>query len=197
MANIAMKEINNLKDQTEKAYFIEEIYKLTGLRFDTNIKEEIIQSIPLEENKKSVKDGLMEVEESILAMMLNSEDAIITYENELGFLLNTDNKMLSIMIVDYYRKNNKIDSLEFIESISDEKLKQKAVKIIDTKGQLVFDEEKMKGYIDKVIKERYLRQINHYQELIDLENDQNVVNTLFEKMEECIREARKYENGKN
>lgn len=197
MANIALEEIKKLKDESDKVYFLDELNKLTGLKLTLG-KEEVKQE-RYEKHKATVKTktGIDEVEESIIAMMLNSAEAINVFENELGFLLDTDNKMLAIMIVDYYRTNSKIDALDLIDSISNEIIKNKAVEILDTKGDITYDEEKLKGYISKVIKERYDRQISKYQELISLSSDQNEIDSLFEKMSDCIREARRFENGKN
>ena len=197
-AEEALKDINRLKDANDKNHYLNELKNLTGLSFSDSTKpKDETKELTKYEPTITIKDGLYEVEESILAMMLNSEEAINVFENELGFLLEKRHKMLAIMIVDYYRRNDEINSLSFIEAIDDAELKNVAVQIVDSKGDLQYDEDRMKGYIFKVIKERYTRQIKHYKELIDLENSQEEADKLFQKMEECIREVKRFENGQN
>ena len=196
MAKIALEEINKLNDPYDKEYFTNQLSDLTGINFQNKQTESKPKNKEKYVSDAVFKKGIDDIEQSILGMMMNSEEAINIFESKLGYLLNTDYKMIAILIVDYYRKNKSINSLDFMDSIGEENLKNLVVEIIESKGDKQFDEKKLDEYINKVILEKYDRQIEKYKDLIELADDQEEVNNLFDKMEECIKEAKKYQDGK-
>ena len=81
-AEEALKDINRLKDANDKNHYLNELKNLTGLSFSDSTKpKDETKELTKYEPTITIKDGLYEVEESILAMMLNSEEAI--NDNEL------------------------------------------------------------------------------------------------------------------
>lgn len=153
-ALVIKNEIDALKDDFDRQSFYHRLSTLTGFTMaqlgetvQFPIKKEIhttkIRLNPLENGKTNA-------EKFILSQMLTSRQASEIFKNELGFLSNENCQHCAMLILDHYRKEEKMNLAELLDHCSNDLQKQLLLDLDSNEVYLKqFDEELLRGSIKR------------------------------------------------
>ncbi|MFI3284737.1 MAG: DNA primase, partial [Erysipelotrichaceae bacterium] len=116
-------EISKLQDDFDRQNFAHKLTLLTGFKAQlaSPIKQGNVRG--QRQNFKKVV-GNDEAERLLLKLMLNHPIAIQRFKEEIGFLFDDVHQKLAMMIIDYYRKHQMIDSASLLDESQDDGIKQ-------------------------------------------------------------------------
>lgn len=167
-ASLVLKELEGMGDAFDQAALKQRLSEETGFAAEQlallSEKKAPVISTParpvLEQNTPSSIRSWAEYE--ILGMMLRSLRAAVDYKDHLGFLNDPMHDQCALLILDYYRKNDKIEVADLINVIDDPKLVQL---ITDLSENEVY----YKDYREKALQDAMTRvKINRLDQTIDL-----------------------------
>jgi DNA primase len=167
-ASLVLKELDGMGDAFDQAALVHRLSEQTGfaseqlaLLRDKKVPIVTTTARPiLEANTPSSLRSWAEFE--ILGMMLRSLRAAVEYKDQLGFLNEPMHDQCALLILDYYRKNDKIEVADLINSIEDTTLVQL---ITDLSENEVYYKE----YREKALQDAMIRvKINRLDQTIDL-----------------------------
>lgn len=167
-ASLVLKELDGMGDAFDQAALVHRLSEQTGFASEQlallrDKKVPIITTTArpiLEANTPSSLRSWAEFE--ILGMMLRSLRAAVEYKDQLGFLNEPMHDQCALLILDYYRKNDKIEVADLINSIEDTTLVQL---ITDLSENEVYYKE----YREKALQDAMIRvKINRLDQTIDL-----------------------------
>lgn len=198
MAKNVMQEIRQLKDQTDREYFTNQLSELTGFHFE----KEVVPVDPVIETNSSklsnVPNGLEKAETQILALMMNSPEASRMFEEQLGFLISKDAQTVAMMIVDAMHAKGQVNPASLIDQTDDENVRNLITKIASLPEYLCdFDSEKMSGAI-RAVKIRLLDdEAAQYRQQLTTELNAASMELLLKKFNECLNKRRMLINGES
>ena len=134
-----IKEISKLKDRFDQETFLKKLSTLT--EFDQSLLSEMVigetKVIPLLKDRpqypihKKMINGRLRAEYEILSQLLNNTEACNFFIEQIGFLPTDKNNQLAMLILEYVRRNEKIEIADFISYIDDDELKDLTLNLID------------------------------------------------------------------
>ena len=169
MTNKVSILIDKLKDQYDKDNYTNELFELTKIR-----KVETNANVKKEYNDTRAKDyhysldGVTKAEYSILTMMGLSKYAVELYQKELGYLLDTTNKKLAMIIIDEYRKNENCNFSKLLDEVEEQDVKDLIVNLATVEGMPdEYDKALMETAIGKIKSEIKKKKLDELKEMIN------------------------------
>lgn len=154
--NDAINSLNEIYDDILKELKIKELSKEFGLDesiiknkilFNNNKKE--IKKEEKEEKKRYNKYDISEIR--ILYLMLNYEDAIIYFENHLGYLINDNMSKLAYKIIEFRNDYGYYNYSDFLDYVSgDEKINETLKEINKYPNNEQYTENELEDYITTI-----------------------------------------------
>jgi DNA primase len=171
-ARVLLGEIDTLSDTFDQSTLTQRLSDVTGFAMEQlallrEKKAPVITVVPRitsdRPNPKSIKTW---AEYEILGMMLRSLRAAVEYKDQLGFLNDPLRDQCALLILDYYRKNDKIEVADLINRVED----PKQVQLITDLSE---NEVYYKEYREKALQDAMIRvKINRLDHTIDQIKDQ-------------------------
>ncbi len=171
-ARVVLGEIESLGDAFDQATLMQRLSESTGFTTEqlSLLREkkpvvitETSRPLPNISTPKTIKTW---AEYEILGMMLRSLRAAVEYKDHLGFLNDPLHDQCALLILDYYRKNDKIEVADLINRIED----PKQVQLITDLSE---NEVYYKEYREKALQDAMIRvKINRLDTTIDQIKDQ-------------------------
>lgn len=171
-ARVLIGEIETLGDAFDRSTLMQRLSEATGFTSDQlallREKKPVVitetpRPLPNAATPKTIKTW---AEYEILGMMLNSLRAAVEYKDHLGFLNDPLHDQCALLILDYYRKNDKIEVADLINRIED----PKQVQLITDLSE---NEVYYKEYREKALQDAMIRvKINRLDTTIDQIKDQ-------------------------
>ena len=166
-ATLVLRELDGMGDAFDQATLLQRLSDHTGFAFEqlALLREKKTPQIvssprPIVEANPSTSLRLW-AEYEILGMMLRSLRAAVEYKDHLGFLNDAMHDQCALLILDYYRKNDKIEVADLINTIEDPKMVQL---ITDLSENEVYYKE----YREKALQDALIRvKINRLDQTID------------------------------
>ncbi len=134
-----IKEISKLKDRFDQETFLKKLATLT--EFDQSLLSDmvkgetktvaIVKERPQYPVHKKMINGRLRAEYEILSQLLNSMEACNFFIEQIGFLPTDINNQLAMLILEYVRRNEKIEVADFISYIDNDELKDLTLNLID------------------------------------------------------------------
>ncbi len=192
----ALKEINQLTDETDRRYFTDEISRISGMRVEFRKRDQSAAAQPLK--KLSVRNGADQAEEMILSMMMNSPEAAIKFEEELGYLNKPEHQTLAMMILDARHTNGICTPSGLIDMSSDESIRN-LITSIATGSDFAkpYDEKVMNGAIRKVKITVLNSEADAYKQQLNADLNSVSRQLILNKYANCLRELRRYIDEEN
>ena len=196
--NNAIETINKISDD-----ILRDI-KIKWLSETYNISEDLIRSKvtkieikkPPKENlppPKKIKYNKYEKSEiRILYLMLNYQEVINYYENNLGYLNDEKRRKLADAIINYKEKNKTFNYADFISYIATNPSLDDVLKEITSYSQLEeYTEEELEDYITRVKEYRVKKQINSLTDkmknTIDIEEKKKLASRIENIKKEVLK----------
>jgi DNA primase len=171
-ARVLLGEIESLGDAFDQSTLLQRLSDATGFTTEQlgllREKKPIVitespRPLPNVATPKTIKTW---AEYEILGMMLRSLRAAVEYKDHLGFLNDPLHDQCALLILDYYRKNDKIEVADLINRIED----PKQVELITDLSE---NEVYYKDYREKALQDAMIRvKINRLDITIDQIKDQ-------------------------
>ena len=171
-ARVLLGEIDTLADSFDQSALTQRLSEVTGFAVDqlallrekkAPVMTPVARPISDRPSPKSIKTW---AEYEILGMMLRSLRAAVEYKDQLGFLNDPLHDQCALLILDYYRKNDKIEVADLINRVDD----PKQVQLITDLSE---NEVYYKEYREKALQDAMIRvKINRLDQTIDQIKDQ-------------------------
>jgi DNA primase len=194
MAAKAMEEIKLLNDPMDRNYFVDELSKLTGFRLEYIDDVKPVEPAPVMNTGKlsNVPDGSTEAQEQILCMMMNSPAAVKRFEEKLGYLIDSDDKVLAMMIVDAIHSRGKTSPSELIDQTDSQSIKDLISNLASGPySNSEYDEHVMDGDIRKIMINVLQKEKDAYREQMKTNLNDESLEIITSKYSECIRKLRR------
>ena len=184
--------IEKLQDQYDRDNYYNELFDLTKIR-----RVESNGPVKKEYNDTRTKDyhysldGLTKAEYSILIMMAKSKDALNVYQRDLGYLLDSTNKKLAMIIIDEYRKNGECNFSKLLDEVEDENVKELIISLATLENMPDnYDKALMETDIAKIKSELKKRKLEDLKEKISKYStvDPNKAQELLVEYQSIVRE---------
>lgn len=167
-ASLVLRELDGMGDAFDQAALIQRLSEQTGFASEQlgllKEKKTPLITTPIRPSLGADTPTSIRLwaEYEILGMMLRSLRAAVEYKDQLGFLNDPMHDQCALLILDYYRKNDKIEVADLINTIEDTKLVQL---ITDLSESEVYYKE----YREKALQDAMIRvKINRLDQTIDL-----------------------------
>lgn len=193
--------IDKLQDQYDKDNYSNELFELTKIR-----KVETATNNKKEYNDTRTKDyhysldGLTKAEYSILIMMGLSKDAIELYQRDLGYLLDSTNKKLAMIIIDEYRKTKECNFSKLLDEVEEQDVKDLIVTLATVEGMPEeYDKTLMDTAIAKIKSEIKKKKLEELKEMISKYStvDPAKASEYLNEYQSLIKEIGGKSNAKN
>jgi len=161
--------IDKLKDQYDKDNYENALFELTKIKIiQTSTNTTAYQDRKPTTTVQYSMDGLTKAEYSILLMISISKDALDRYQKELGYLIDSNNQKLAIIIIDEYRKKNECRLSKLLDEVDDEKIKQLIITLATNESlPQEYDIELFESAIEKVKREIKKQKLEDLKEKIN------------------------------
>lgn len=190
-----LEEINKSDDRFDKENFLFKLRQVTGFKLnDVNIatqkKKETTKQVA---TYKKAYEGRLMAERLIVASMLSSVEAINTFKEKLGFLIDTECDMLARLITSEHSKGNSLEIADILDKVSDESQKKILLDISSEeiyKGE--YTEENFISFINRVKKWIIEDNNESLRKQIQIESNPKIKEELMIKYRENLIELRRY-----
>ncbi len=196
--NEAIKSINELDDDILKELKIKELSNEFGID-ESVIKRKVTKkTIPkkeeVKEEVKSKRYNKYDISEiRIIYLMLNYEDAIICFENSLGYLINEDKTSFAYKILEFRNNYGYFDYGDFIDYISeDEEAKKVLEEVNKFPNTEEYSEKELFEYIDTIKEYTVKMRVNKLKKQLKETLDINKKIELAKKIENINKEVLKW-----
>ena len=152
-----------------------------------------------EENAETASEAVSDqAEEMILSMMMNSPEAAIKFEEELGYLNKPEHQTLAMMILDARHTNGICTPSGLIDISSDESIRN-LITSIATGSDFAkpYDEKVMNGAIRKVKITVLNSEADAYKQQLNADLNSVSRQLILNKYANCLRELRRYIDEEN
>ncbi|MBR3227425.1 MAG: toprim domain-containing protein, partial [Erysipelotrichaceae bacterium] len=189
-------KVSALIDQLSDAYDIEnytnELYEITRIRkIGNEVKGKNEYNIVGKVANRISLDGLTKAEYTILTMMSFSKKAKDIYQKDLGYLLSEDSNRAANLIIDEYRKNGECQLARLYDEVEDQSIKDLIADLATVESlPEKFDEEVLRGSIERVKEEIKKRRLEDLKRLISKNQtiDPGKTNEYLEEYTELLKE---------
>ena len=197
--NVIQNELINIKDEFEIKEIQIAIKNLTGHDLKLNNLNHINSNI---NTNKVIRPkvipikGINKIEQSIIFLMINNENAIVRFKEKLGYLTDDNLNKLAMRIIEYYRINNKFDIKEFLNNLNDPNERNLLVSIY--KNELYnpnYKEELFDQLVNKLYEDKLLEQEQELISKVSKVNDKEKQSDILKQLSEIRKERRKIFNG--
>ena len=190
----ALAEISELKDEADRRYFTEEISRLSGIHVDFVPRKEAepVLNRPV---RNTVPKGSVQAEEQILAMMMNSREAVRMFTDELGFMNDRTHQHLAMLIVNAAGSGTRIDVPALIDETDEPEMKNLIARLADS--GITFDPEVMAGVIRRVKITGLMAEAEAYKADLNTELSAKNRELILNQYSDCLRELRRYIDEEN
>ena len=152
-----LKELSNFDNEIKKEITLKKLSFDSGLDIEF-LKEELskidIKNEPKKEVEKKVeprKTGLEKAEIYLLYYMLKNKDIIRMYEKKLGFMPDSEYRILAREITSYYKDNNSFELADFLTYLSSyPNILDTLSKVLSSNLKDEYKIEDIEGYIHKI-----------------------------------------------
>ena len=153
--NAAIESLNELNDEVLIELKLKEISEKYGVSIST-LKNKITKKdkkVIVNTKPKEVKryTGYQKMELRIIYLMLNYEDVIISYENNLGFLVTKEFTDFANEILEFEMKNGEFNLSNFITHVYQNNLGKILKEVMENGGPEEYTEEEL-DYLINIIK---------------------------------------------
>ena len=153
--NAAIESLNELNDEVLIELKLKEISEKYGVSIST-LKSKITKKdkkVIVNTKPKEVKryTGYQKMELRIIYLMLNYEDVIISYENNLGFLVTKEFTDFANEILEFKMKNGEFNLSNFITHVYQNNLGKILKEVMENGGPEEYTEEEL-DYLINIIK---------------------------------------------
>lgn len=153
--NAAIESLNKLNDDVLIELKLKEISEKYGVSIST-LKGKIIKKdkkviVNIKPKEKKRYNGYQKIELRMIYLMLNYEDVILSYENNLGFLVTAEFTDFANEIIEYKMKNGEFNLSDFITYVYQNNLDKILKEVMENGGPEEYTEEEL-DYIINVIK---------------------------------------------
>lgn len=151
------------------------------------VKQEVIKP------KKKIKYNKYDVSEiRLLYLMMNNPELILYYENNLGYMNNTDRRMLANEIVKFKNKNKTFDLGDFIcYTMQSQELEKVYKEVMEYNNIDNYSMEEVEDYITRIKEQRVNKQIESLKEkmknTIDIEEKKRLANKIENIKKEVLK----------
>ena len=183
--------IEKLSDEYDRDNYYNELFELTKIRKrNTAEKDKVSYNNKVADFGFSL-DGLTKAEYVIISQIAMSRKALDIFQRDLGCLLDENDQRLSMLIVDDYRRNATCSLSRIYDECDDENIRNliTSLALVETLPN-EFDEEGLKGAIEKVKLEIKKRKMSDLKEKIATfaSLDPDKANEYLREYEQLIRE---------
>lgn len=136
-ATVIMNELQQVKDNFDRNYFINQLSRDTGfevhqlqslvVQTTTNVVKQVSVA-PISKNM----DGLLIAQYEILSQLLLSNEAFGRFKDELGFLIDEDCQAIVIQMMEYYRMHHKLELADFLSHLEKPHLQKIVIDISES-----------------------------------------------------------------
>lgn len=193
----AKAEIDLLQDEADKQYFYDELSRISGIRL-TYERQKKQDSYAPANRRLSVRSGSEKAEELILCMMMQSPQAAVRFEEDLGYLNIPSHQTLAMMILDARHSTGDCSPAQLIDATQDQEIRNliSNLAVLPEYG-MPYDENVMNGAIRKVKITVLTAEADAYkQQLSGALNDASR-QLIMNKYASCLRELRRYIDEEN
>ena len=154
--NAAIESLNKINDEVLIELKLKEIADKYGVSISTlkskitKKDKKIVVNVKPKESKRYT--GYQKAELRIIYLMLNNEDIIISYENNLGFLVTPELTDFANEILEYKMKNGEFNLSDFITYVYQNNLDKVLKEVMENGGPDDYTEEEL-DYLINLIKE--------------------------------------------
>lgn len=197
--NAAIESLNELNDEVLIELKLKEISDKYGVSISTlkskitkKEKKVIVNAKPKEIKKYT---GYQKAEFRIIYLMLNYEDVIISYENNLGFLITRELTDFANEILEFKMKNGIFNLSDFITYVYQNNLDKLLKEVMENGGPEEYSEEEL-DYLINIIKgttvENEIRRLKQVQkETLDEEEKKELARKIENMRKEVLTWYRK------
>ncbi len=176
--NLTINELNSITDDIVRGIEVKKISELTGV--DTNYilsrlnKSEKVNTIKVKTIQNIKKDKFVKAEDEIIFNMINNNDYILYYFNNLSYLPDENYKKLANEIVLFYKKFNSFNINDFVVYLEDKKdLINLINKVSSLNLNVCEDENDLNTYFDAIRQYIYKKRINDL--TLELKKETNAI----------------------
>lgn len=213
-----LKSNRNMKDSTEISKYINEAIKSLEEISDDILRELKIKELSKEfdiddsviRNKIKVKEIKPKIEEKqteekrkynkydiseirILYLMLNYDDAILYFENRLGYLINQDKSNLAYKIIEFRNDNGYFNLFDFEDSIlDDEEINKTLNEVLMYHNNKEYTNDELEDYINTIKEYSVKKQIEKLKHEMKETLDINKKIEIAKKIENINKEVLKW-----
>ena len=169
------------------------------------VQEEVPRDYEVEEKtystyvpKERILDGLVKAEYTILSQMMVSKKAVEIFRKDLGFLNDDGNDLIANMIIEDYEDNGSCNFSRIYDKAQDENVRSILLDLGTIESlAMPFNEDVLRGAINKVILEMKKAQLADLQEQIRINQNINAeeTNRILKEYTLLARELGGKENG--
>ena len=154
--NAAIESLNEINDDVLVELKLKEISESYGVSISTlknkiKKKENVKVNVIKKENTKKYK-GYQKIELRLLYLMLNNEDALLSYENNLGFLVTKEFTDFANEILSFKYKNHGFSLSDFMTYVYQNNLDKLLKDIMENGGPEEYSDEELE-YLMNIVKE--------------------------------------------
>ena len=194
--NEALDNLNKLNDEVLVELKIKELSDKYGIS-ESILRNKITKKVPIKkiENKNLQKvrkyNKYEKVELRIIYLMLENNDVILTYENNLGFLITDEMTSLANEIVDFKIKNKGFNESEFItHTYTIDKMNDSLKEVMLHGGPSEYSEEELEDLILQIKKQSVKREMeklkNKLKESLDIEEKKRLLKRIENMKKEVL-----------
>ena len=191
MVTKAQEEIALLDNDTDKAYFTEELSRITGFRLtfvpSSGEKQVYVKST----GRLTVPDGTQAAEELLLKMMMLYPAAARRFEERLGYLIGKNNRNLALMIVDATHEYGSVRPAVLIDQTDDPDIQALISRLASSDDYgLPYDEKIIDGVIRKIQIKVVQNEADAYKEQLNANLNVQSRELILRKYGDCLRQLR-------
>ena len=192
------KDLEKIDDDIVYELELKKIAKMTGVSLElieSKIKrEKKEEKIVVKKKVTNYKDNKYDKASKIIIYnMLNNNDIITYYYDNLSYLPNSIDRKLASEIVLYYKKFNSFNTSDFITYLKDDiDLINRTIEIDEGKYNKKINEDEIEDYFDTIREYQKKEQINELQEKLKKETNEVVRKEIAKKIFDIrIKESKK------
>lgn len=181
------KELEKIDDKVVYELTVKKIAKETGV--DINTINDMVLNVPKEKSKiidkrKLIKKNKYEkAEEYLIYYMLRSKEAIELYQNNVSYLENQKLSIIAMEILEFYEKNDYINTTDFTIFLEDKgDLINEVLKIDSLSLPNNVTEDVLKDYIKTIDEGILKKEIDNLKKSISEETNVTKKITMLEKL---------------
>ena len=185
--NSIVGELRKIDDKVVYELTIKNLSKETGV--DVKTIDDMVGKIPIknkeiiDKRKISVRDKYKKAEEYLVYYMLRNIDAIKLYRSKVSYLKNKLLSRIAMEILEFYEKNDYINTTDFTVFLEDKnELINEVLRIDEYKLPLNVTEEILNDYINTIDEGILKEEINKVKDKIKTETDVTKKIVLLEKL---------------